>query len=74
MRLRTWPHSCNTRERLGIRKAISVPHRELVKMLVMVPLIIVRCVLIVVALLVLAIMSFIAGLGWCALTCKDYSF
>ncbi len=43
-------------------------HRELIKTVVMLPLLIVRTLLIVLALLVLAIMSFIAGLGWCALT------
>ena len=49
------------------KQTSAVPHRELVKMIVMFPLLIVRSVLIIVALLMLAIMSFIAGLGWCVL-------
>lgn len=72
MGLYVWPHSFNTGEMIGIIKGIFVLHRELVKMVVMFPLIIVRCVLIIVALLVLAIMSFVAGLGWCALACNAF--
>ena len=48
-------------------------HRELVKMVVMFPLLIVRALLIVVALLVLAILSFVAGLGWCALIYPEFA-
>ncbi len=52
----------------GTSLSLSVLHRELVKTILMFPLLIVRTLLIVLALLVLAIMSFIAGLGWYALT------